>query len=114
MAGVEIVMALGVFAFMALLWASARAATTVAVVEIRDGKVEVKSGGLAPRILGDIKDIARRPKIARATLRISRDKDRAALTVRGTVSEAQEQQLRNVVGSVPLAKLEAGKKRRRR
>ena len=113
MATMEIVMALGVFAFMALLWASARAATTVCVLEIRDGKVEVKSGGLAPRILSDVKDIARRPRIAQATLRVSRDRDRAALSVRGHVSEAQEQQLRNVVGSVPLAKVAAGKKRRR-
>lgn len=107
-------MALGVFAFMALLWASARAATTVCVLEIRDGKVEVKSGGIAPRILGDIRDIARRPKIARATVRVSRAKDRASVTVRGDLSEAQEQQMRNVVGSVPLAKVEAGAKRRRR
>jgi len=107
------VMALGVFAFMALLWASARAATTVAVLEIRDGKVEVTSGGLAPRVLGDIKDIARRPRIVRATIRISRDRDRAALAIHGKLSAAQEQQLRNVIGSLPLAKLAAGRKRRR-
>ena len=113
MASMEIVMALGVFAFMALLWASARAATTVCVLEIRDGKVEVKSGGLAPRILSDVRDVARRPKIARATVRVTRDKDHASLAIRGVVSEAQEQQLRNVVGSVPLAKVEAGKKKRR-
>ena len=107
-------MALGVFVFMALVWAAARSATTVCVLEIRDGKVEVRSGGLAPRILGDIKDIARRPRVARATVRVSRDKDRAAVSVRGDWSDAQEQQLRNVVGSVPLAKVEAGARRRRR
>ena len=44
-------------------------------------------------------------RIALATLRIVRARGRAALEVSGAVSPAQLQQLRNVVGSVSLAKL---------
>lgn len=87
------------------LWASARAAVTVCVLDVSSGEVIVRSGGVAPRVLADIGDVVARPKIARATLRIVRQRGRAALEVRGAVSPAQLQQLRNVVGSVPLAKL---------
>ncbi len=87
------------------LWASARAAVTVCVLDVSSGEVMVRSGGVAPRVLADIGDVVARPKIARATLRIVRQRGRAALEVSGAVSPAQLQQLRNVVGSVPLAKL---------
>jgi hypothetical protein len=67
--------------------------------------VFVRRGGLAPRIRADIEDVVARPKIERATLRITRDRGAALLEVTGEVSDAQRQQLRNVVGSVPLAML---------
>jgi hypothetical protein len=75
------------------------------VLEVVAGQVFIRRGGLAPRIRADIEDIVARPKIERATLRISRDRGAAVLVVKGAVSAAQLQQLRNVVGSVPLAKL---------
>jgi hypothetical protein len=87
------------------LYVSARAAITVCVLEVVAGQVHVRSGGLAPRILADIEDVVARPNIERATLRIVRDRGSAVLEVKGAVSAAQRQQLRNVVGSVPLAKL---------
>lgn len=87
------------------LYASARAATTVCVLDVVAGQVSVRRGGLAPRIRADIEDVVARPRVERATLRISRDRGSALLEVTGMVSEAQRQQLRNVVGSVPLAKL---------
>jgi hypothetical protein len=94
------------------LYASARAATTVCVLDVVAGEVFVRRGGLAPRIRADIEDVVARPKIERATLRIVRDRESALLEVKGAVSAAQQQQLRNVVGSVPLARLMAGGGRR--
>jgi hypothetical protein len=99
------VIALALLVSLGAIWASARAAVTVCLVEVREGKARVTRGGLAPGILSDIEDILVRPTIARATLRIVRSGGLARLEVKGTVSEAQRQQLRNVVGSVPLAKL---------
>jgi uncharacterized protein DUF3634 len=96
------------------LWASARAATTACVLDINKGEVVVRSGGLAPRILVDIGDVAAHPKIERATLRVVRERGRAALEVSGAVPPAQLQQLRNVVGSVPLAKLVNARRSARR
>jgi hypothetical protein len=97
----SLVVAIGLVA----LYVSARAAITICVLEIVAGQVFVRRGGLASRIQADIEDVVARPKIERATLRISRDRGAAVLEVKGAVSEAQRQQLRNVVGSVPLAKL---------
>jgi hypothetical protein len=106
--------AVAAFAAVAIgaLWLSARNATTVCVLEVTAGNVVVRWGGLAPRILADIGDVASHPAIARATLRIVREGGRAVLHVRGAVSPEQMQQLRNVIGSVPLAKLANARRRR--
>jgi hypothetical protein len=94
------------------IYVSARTAITVCVLEVVAGQVFVRRGGLASRIRADIEDVVGRPKIERATLRIVRDRGSAVLEVKGAVSAAQLQQLRNVVGSVPLAKLVNARSRR--
>jgi hypothetical protein len=94
------------------LYRSARAAITVCVLDVVAGQVSVRRGGLATGIRTEIEDVVARPKIERATLRILRDRGRAVLEVKGVVSAAQRQQLRNVVGSVPLAKLANAPRRR--
>jgi hypothetical protein len=94
------------------LYVSARVAITVCVLEVVEGQVFIRRGGLASRIRADIEDVVARPKVERATLRILRDRGRAVLEVKGAVSAAQQQQLRNVVGSVPLAKLVNARGRR--
>jgi hypothetical protein len=103
--------ALGVAILLLLVWASARSAITIAVAEIRDGKVEITRGGISPRVLGDLRDIASRPRIGSATLRIIRAKDHARIEVTGKVSEQQVQRLRNVIGNVPVAQLTKAERR---
>ncbi len=90
---------------LAALWVAARRQITLCVVEVTDGRMHVKHGGLAPGILADLADVLLRPRVPRATLRIVRARGLAELTVKGGVSAAQVQQLRNVIGSVPLARL---------
>jgi hypothetical protein len=88
-----------------LLWISARSAITIAVLEISDGQLRVTRGGLAPRVLADLRDVAARPKIRSASIRVVRSKDHARLEIRGDIAEPQVQRIRNVVGSVKLAQL---------
>ena len=107
--GVEVfaaIIGIAVIGLIALLWFAARSAITVCVAEIRDGKLEVTHGGLAPRVLADLRDVVVRPRVERATLRVLRARGRAELETKGDLTAAQLQQLRNVIGSVPLAKLE--------
>ena len=93
-----------------LYW-TARNAITICVIDVQRGKLRVKRGGIAPRVLADIGDVVRRPRVSRATIRIVRERGFAKLHMTGDLRDAQMQQLRNVVGSVPLAKLVNAKKR---
>ena len=90
---------------LGLLWYAARGAITLCVAEVRDGKLEVTHGAIAPRILADMKDVVGRPRVSGGTIRVVRARDHARVDASGDFSTAQLQQLRNVVGSVPLAKL---------
>src|SRR5262249_18700748 len=90
---------------LVVLWAAARAAITVCVAEVKNGKLIVTRGALAPRVLDDLRDIVKRPRVRSATLRVVRAKDKARIEVRGNVGEAQLQRLRNVIGNTPLAQL---------
>lgn len=90
---------------LACVYLAARRHITVCVAEVTNGKIRVTRGGLAPAILADLADVLARPPVPRATLRVVRAGGLAKLTVQGIVSAAQTQQLRNVIGSVPLARL---------
>jgi Protein of unknown function (DUF3634) len=102
----EVLVAIAVATVVAigLLWFAARGAITVAICEVKDGKLELTHGDLSPRVLSDLKDVVKRPK-SQGTVRVLRHREHASVEVRGDFSEAQLQQLRNVVGTVPLAKL---------
>jgi hypothetical protein len=102
--------AMGLAILLLLVWSGARSAITIAVAEIRQGKLEITRGGLAPRVLGDLRDIAARPRIESASLRIIRAKDRARVEIRGAVSHPQAQRIRNVIGNVPVAQLMKAKR----
>jgi hypothetical protein len=103
--------ALALAVALTALWFAARAATTVCVLAIDKGKLRVVSGALAPRVLDDVRDIVRRPKVAWATIRIVRAKEHARIEAKGELTKDQLQQLRNVIGSVPLAKLAGVRKK---
>ncbi len=107
-----IIIFIALVAAAAGLFFIARNATTVCVIEIEAGKARIVRGAIAPRVLADIGDVIRRPKVRAANVRITRDRGRAAIAMKGTLTEAQEQQLRNVIGSVPLAKLVNARRKR--
>jgi|HubBroStandDraft_6_1064221.scaffolds.fasta_scaffold254764_2 hypothetical protein len=102
--------AVGVEIGLMLVWANARSAITIAVVEIVDGRATVTRGGLSSRVLDDLRDVASRPTVKRATVRILRAKDRGRVEVEGEVSEQQMQRLRNIVGNVPAVQLARAKR----
>ena len=107
-----VLVVVGIAGALAFLWLAARDAISVCVIDVKNGRAKLRRGGIAPRILADIGDVVRRPPIARATIRIVRDAGRARMRMTGNASDAQRQQLRNVIGSVPLAKLVNARRRR--
>ena len=96
----------------ALVWLFSRNAVTVLLAEVRNGKLNVKRGGIASRPLADLPDVVMRPPVRQGTVRITRSGGRAVIEARGDFSEAQVQQMRNVVGSMPLAQLANARVRR--
>jgi|ERR1700722_1333065 hypothetical protein len=103
--------AIGVAIGLALVWASARAAITIAVLEVSHGNVKVTRGGLAPRVLEDLRDVVSRPRVKSATVRLLRAKDHARVEIQGDIAEQQVQRIRNVVGTVKLAQLVNARRR---
>jgi hypothetical protein len=91
-------------AALAGLYVASRRATTIADLAIEHGKLRVVRGGVAPAILSDLRDIVRDPPIADGAIRVLRASGRAEVELRG-VSDRQAQRIRNVIGSVPLARL---------
>lgn len=87
------------------LYLAARRATTIADLAIDRGRLEVIRGGVAPPILADLRDIVRDPPIASGLIRVTRSSGRAEVELRGPIGERQAQRIRNVIGSVPLARL---------
>jgi hypothetical protein len=97
--------ALGIAIGLVLVWANARAAITIALMEIREGELRLTRGALSPRVIDDLRDVVSRPRVERATIRILRAKAHGRVEVRGEVSEQQLQRMRNIVGNVSLAQL---------
>ena len=110
----DVLFATAVLLFVALgaFLVAVRNALTILVAEVKDGVVVVKRGGVAPRVLADLADVVARPPVRSATLRIARSNGGAVLAARGDLSEAQLQQLRNVIGTVPRAMLVNTRRRR--
>lgn len=92
-------------AALAALYVASLRATTIVDLVIERGNVRVVRGGVAPPILADLRDIARSPAIAEGHIRVTRASGRAEVHLRGTIDERQAQRIRNVIGSVPLARL---------
>jgi len=93
---------------LAALFALYRAATraiTICDLKIEAGKLTIVRGGIAPPILADLRDIARSPPIASLAIHIARSSGRAEVSFKGDATDAQRQRIRNVIGSVPLARL---------
>jgi hypothetical protein len=111
---VEVVLAFVVVTVvaLALLRYAALGAVTICVAEVRDGRIEVTRGGLAPRLLADLGDVVARPPVARATVRIVRARGVAEIEMKGEMSAEQRQRVRNVIGSVPMAMLANARRRR--
>lgn len=68
-------------------------------------RVTVVRGRVPPRLLADIGDILRRPPVDDVTIRIVVEDRSPRIYAEGELSDAQKQQLRNVVGSWPVAKI---------
>lgn len=94
------------------IYRQAKRDITIAELTIAAGTLRVVRGGLAPTIVADLEDVIAKPPVGSGRILIVRDEGRASVTVEGSLSPNQAQQVRNVVGSVPLARLMNARRRR--
>ncbi|MCA9585206.1 MAG: DUF3634 family protein [Myxococcales bacterium] len=106
---IGVVIALG--AGLWLLYVASRRAITLVELEMRGGELEVLRGGIAPRVLADLRDVARAAPKADAKVRVVRDRGLAKVEIDGHLDAAHAQRVRNVIGSLPLAKLANARRR---
>lgn len=92
-----------VVAAIAGVYVASLRATTIVDVVFEKGKLRVIRGGVAPPILADLRDIAR--DIDSGELRVLKNRGTAEVELKGPIDPRAAQRLRNVIGSVPLARL---------
>ncbi len=74
-------------------------------LKIRDGKLRVARGKIPPALLGDLSDIVKNPPLPEGTLRGVVEDRLVRIYADAELSEAQRQQIRNVVSAWPVAKV---------
>lgn len=84
--------------------------TELFVIDVRDGLAVLRRGRLPHALFDDIADISARPPLKHAQVVVRREAGVARVFVRGDITDGHLQQLRNVVGRYPLAKIQAGGK----
>jgi hypothetical protein len=92
-------------AVVLVVWLALRRANEIAALDVLGGRLRVRRGRLPAGLRSDIEAIVSRRPVERATVRIVSEGGRPAVVTTGALSDAQKQQLRNVVGLWPLAKL---------
>ena len=73
-------------------------------VSIRDGRVLLVRGRIPPAVMDGFADVAKRQRVARATVRAIAGQGHARLSISGA-DDATAQRLRNVFGHHPVARL---------
>ena len=92
------------------LWLAIRRAVTIAELAVEDGAIRLVRGGIPSAVLTDLRDVLSDPPVRVARLRIVRAVKYAEVRISGEVSASQVQRIRNIIGSVPLARLASARR----
>lgn len=91
-----------------LLWA-ARRANELFAIRVEHGVAFHVRGRVPPALFSAIAEVVSRPAIERATVRAVLRNRFPALEVSGQIPDYQVQQLRNVLGQFPAARIRMGR-----
>jgi hypothetical protein len=78
-------------------------------LDLRDQRLTLRRGRIPPRLLDDFRDVLAGSRARRAVIRAVTWDRLPRLEARGDLTQDELQQLRNVLGTYPLAKLRAGR-----
>jgi hypothetical protein len=101
-----LVLALLLLVLMAPLVVALLRANELFCLKLRDGKIKIARGRLPQGLLDDISDILKSsPPSMRGTLKGVSEGGRVQLYAEAELSEAQRQQLRNVIAQWPVTRV---------
>jgi hypothetical protein len=103
----ELLALVAVAAFLASVVFLARRARTLFELEFTGERLSRARGRMPQRLLDDLLVVLPRNQNDRLIIRCVLERDQARLTWRGKISPGTLQQLRNLIGMWPLAKLKA-------
>ena len=69
------------------------------------GQSRVVRGSVTASVLRDLREIVEREELNRVSILVMRDRNGARVEVKGAIESHVLQRIRNIVGSVPLARL---------
>jgi hypothetical protein len=98
----------GAMLTVGFLWAARRANELFAIRVVRGTALHIR-GRVPPALFSAIAEVVARPPIERATLRAVLRGRVPTLEVGGNVPDYQIQQLRNVLGQFPAARIRSGR-----
>jgi hypothetical protein len=78
------------------------------VVEVRKGKVRFTRGRMPQRLLNEIADVVRRPRVVSGRIRVVKEGGMPKVQAEGQFEPDHLQRLRNVVGTYEVAQIRAG------
>lgn len=105
------ILVLAVAAVAVLLWMM-RNANLLFSAKVEQGRVVALRGRAPKGLMRDMTDVLRQRPVKQATLRVVVQGGAPALEANGDLSEGEQQRLRNVLGTWPLAKIRAAPYRR--
>jgi len=101
-----LIFGLAVAAIVALLWMM-RNATLLFSAEVERGRIVTLRGRAPKGLVRDMTDVLRQRPVEKASLRVVVEGGAPALHATGDLNEGEQQRLRNVLGTWPLAKIRA-------
>ena len=106
---VSLLFGLGMLALLAIpLVISIRRSNELFVLDVRKGTTSFRRGRMPQRLLDDIGDVVRKPRVLSATIRVVTEGGTARVIAKGQINEGQIQRVRNVLGTYEVAQIRAG------
>lgn len=107
----SLLVSLAILALLSLpLVFSIRRSNELFVLQVRKGRTKFVRGRVPRRLLQDIGDVVRRPRVVSAEIRVVREGGAPRVRAKGQLTDAQVQRLRNVVGTYQIAQIQAGQR----
>jgi hypothetical protein len=94
------------------IWLGLRRGAELFAIDVVEGRPRLRRGRIPPALMDEIADIVRRNRVAAGRIRVESEGGSPRVIAPASFPDGAVQQLRNVVGQYPVARLRTGRLRR--